>query len=316
MLRYPNLSNTSQNKKMASTEEIIKGLYLIDIPQPSLNGFEKFISAWFLRDIKGRRILVDPGPASSISALCCELEKLTDGLDFILLTHIHLDHSGGTGQLLQRYPGGKVLVSDRGKKHLVSPEKLWKASGETLGKVAEAYGEPLPVSPGSILDGGLDGIEIFETPGHAPHHISFRVPFGENSLLFVGEAAGMTLPGTTSRYLRPTTPPKFDGDAAFSSLSLLSRICSDKDVLCYGHFGIDKDACGAISAAREQLRFWRDFISEKLLESSELSEIREILLKNDPMLAPFAELPDKFKARELNFMDNTLQGFIGWCQAG
>lgn len=293
-----------------TTPQILDGLFLIDLPQER-DGFEKFISAWFFKDEHGRRILVDPGPASTIEDLCGELGKLTDDLDIILLTHIHLDHSGGVGQLLQKYRRAKIVVSERGKKHLLSPEKLWNASVETLGDVANLYKEPIPVSEENFFDGKPGGIEIFETPGHAPHHISFRVPFGDKNLFFVGEAAGMTLPSKT-RYLRPTTPPKFDGTAALNTLNMLCEICTERDILCYSHFGADDDARGALCAAREQLGFWTESVKKWLEEGKELETMRDLLIQTDPQLSQFVFLPENLRSRELGFIKNSLQGFAGW----
>ncbi|MCL1941815.1 MAG: MBL fold metallo-hydrolase, partial [Synergistaceae bacterium] len=136
---------------MQKTFEIKPGLFLIDLPQPA-EGFEKFISAWFFRDDRGKNILVETGPANTIPALAEELSKLTGSLDHILLTHIHLDHSGGLGHLMPNYPDAKVFVSAKGKKHLISPGKLWDASVSNLGDFAKLYGEPLPVPPDIFLD--------------------------------------------------------------------------------------------------------------------------------------------------------------------
>ena len=85
------------------------GLHLIDLPQP-LPGFRRFISSWFFRDAVGRRILVDPGPADTIPFLLRKLAAVTDGVDLVLLTHIHLDHSGGLGQFCRSRPEARVLA--------------------------------------------------------------------------------------------------------------------------------------------------------------------------------------------------------------
>ena len=293
--------------------EIMDGLFLIDLPLP-IEGFEKFFSAWFFKDDMGRRILIETGPASTIPILTAELSNLTDSLDYILLTHIHLDHSGGLGHLVTKYRGAKVLVSKRGRKHLMSPEKLWNASISTLGDIAKHYGEPLPAPPDVLLNEGegIEGIEVYDTPGHAPHHISFRIPFRSKYLLFTGEAAGMTFPDTESLYLRPTTPHKFDARAALSSLDLLEKVSSEDDILCFAHFGSGENARKIIVKAKEQLLLWMKNISDWHKNGMEKERMMELLLSQDPLLANFKKLPARIQAREHYFIDNSLQGIIRW----
>ena len=301
---------------MQRTFKIMDGLFLIDLPQDA-EGFEKFISAWFLKDNLGRKILIETGPASTIPLLISELSGLTDCLDYIFLTHVHLDHSGGVGHLIKKFNSAKVLVSAKGRKHLIAPDKLWKASVSTIGDIANLYGEPLPIPPDVLLaEGeGIDGVEIFETPGHAPHHISFRIPFNNEYLLFAGEAAGMTLPDTESLYLRPTTPPKFDANAAFSSLDLLLKVSSEEDILCYSHFGSDANARQIIIKAKEQLFSWINNITEWHKNGMENNRMKELLLLHDPMLSSFSKLPKQLQSREHSFINNSIQGLIGWIKS-
>ncbi|MCL1874920.1 MAG: MBL fold metallo-hydrolase [Synergistaceae bacterium] len=260
----------------------------------------------------GRRILVETGPAGTICDLAAELSKLTDNLDYILLSHIHLDHAGGLGQLAEIYPAAKALVSPRGRKHLISPEKLWSATISTLGEYARIYGEPLPVSPDNLLGEGenIEGVEVFETPGHAPHHITFRIPFRSKYLLFAGEAVGVTVPGAEGLYLRPTTPPRFDAEAALASLDLLLKVSQEDDILCYAHFGSDAGARRIIRKAKEQLLLWMSNVSEWHKNGMEKERMIENLLTIDPLLADFSKFPERIQNRELNFIDNSIQGII------
>ena len=103
--------------------QIDSHLFLIDLPQ-KLEGFHNFIGAWVYRD-EDVCFLVDPGPAASINALEEALRALeVTHLDFILLTHIHIDHAGGTGKILARFPGARVICHPAGIKHMVNPAKL------------------------------------------------------------------------------------------------------------------------------------------------------------------------------------------------
>lgn len=285
------------------------GLHLIDLPQP-LPGFRRFISSWFFRDAVGRRILVDPGPADTIPFLLRKLAAVTDGVDLVLLTHIHLDHSGGLGQFCRSRPEARVLAHPKAFRHLTDPAKLWTASVETLGDVARTYGPPEPVD-GPILaeadDAGL--IEVLPTPGHAPHHLAFRVLCGERALFFVGEAAGLTLPTESDGlWLRPTTPPRFDAAAALESLDRIASALRGDELLCYAHWGAYGEARRRVALAAAQIAEWLETVGT--MRDRPVESIAEHLLKHDPLLQ--ASLPEDLMERERLFVGNSVRGFLGF----
>ncbi|MDR1978823.1 MAG: MBL fold metallo-hydrolase [Synergistaceae bacterium] len=291
-------------------DELPEGLHLIDLPLP-LAGFYHFISSWFFVDNDGRRILVDPGPTRSVPLLLEKLSEITDGLDLILLTHIHLDHSGGVGEVVGRYENAKVVVHQKAKRHLVSPEKLWNASMEVLGEIAEAYGRPSPLDLNSFCESNPGGIEIIETPGHAPHHLCFAVRFGEEKLLFIGEAAGLRLPFYSPSglpYLWPTTPPRFDLDAAMLSLSRIENALCGDELLCYAHWGLSGDSPKMIKLAKGQLEMWASVISGMIDIPEET--ITDCLLSRDPLLKEYERLPEDLRIRDRLFIINSVKGFL------
>jgi len=209
-------------------------LHLIDLDQP-LPGQRRFISCWVSvgPDVV---FLVDPGPPGTAAHLLENLDALNlPRLDFILLTHIHLDHGGATAAVLKRWPRAKVICQPKGRSHLIDPGRLWAGSLEVLGHKAEVYGEPGPVNPDSIVSySALDsyGIDVVPTPGHAPHHICFR----HGRTLYLGEAAGTFSslgqgPDTPDYYLRPATPPRFYPKVALDSLDRLIASSSGCDRL-------------------------------------------------------------------------------------
>jgi Zn-dependent hydrolases, including glyoxylases len=193
-------------------------LFLINLDQ-EIEGFRDFIGAWLYRD-EAVTFLVDPGPASSIDRLKSALDKMgVDEIDYILLTHIHIDHAGGTGKLLGYFPDAEIVCHPRGIKHMIDPVKLWEGSLKVLGDVARAYGEIVPVPRDSIcfretIETGSDVIEAIETPGHAVHHLSYLF----NECLFAGEAAGVQQLLPNKIYTRPGTPPRFDLEIWLASL--------------------------------------------------------------------------------------------------
>lgn len=300
-----------------------ENLYLTDLPQPR-TGFRNFISSWFFTEAGGRRVLVDPGPACTIPLLLETLSRMTDAVDIVLLTHVHLDHSGGVTQFLEAYPDAKVRVHPKGKKHLLDPGKLWKASLETLGDLAAAYGEPLPLPPQALADDneketGPDAIGVLETPGHAPHHLCFTATLqGGEKLFFVGEAAGLCLPPclflpSTSEqpYLRPTTPPRFDIAAARESLEKIEAALQGDELLCYSHWGAARNPRRMIALARRQLDDWLDVIAR--MEGRSEEDIFARLLEVDPLLSGASRLPEDLRKRELIFIKNSIRGLRRAC---
>ena len=145
-------------------------LELIDLDINELN-YNRFISAWLYRGKEGS-FLVDPGPACTIEYLLAELEKRhVSHMDWILLTHIHMDHAGGIGHLIKQFPDARIVCHEKAVKHLIEPSRLWEGSLKILGHVAEVYEKILPVSPETILVTDnvpfAEGIHVVSTPGHA-----------------------------------------------------------------------------------------------------------------------------------------------------
>lgn len=294
-------------------KNIAPGLFLIDLDQP-LKGFRQFISSWVYQ--RGETtIIIDPGPASTIPHLLRELQQA--GLkhpDYILLTHIHIDHAGGAGLLLKTFPNIRILCHPKGIPHLINPEKLWNASLQILGELAETYGPIAPIPEEKLfysnhLQAKDFSIHVFETPGHAAHHISFLI----DDLLFVGEALGVNLPGMQGSYLRIATPPKFKYDIYRSSLERIRRLPAKG--LCFGHYGYREDVRNVVNQAMNQLDHWMETVREALQEGiTEEKVILEKLLKSDPNLKQFANLPADIQARERYFCKNSIKGMVQYLE--
>jgi glyoxylase-like metal-dependent hydrolase (beta-lactamase superfamily II) len=295
-----------------AVRQIRDNLYLIDIDQ-ALEGFRKFISAWLYR-VNGATFLVDPGPASTIPYLVERLKQAgVDRVDHVLLTHIHLDHAGGTGQFLQYFPDAKVNCHPKGIPHLAAPQKLWEDSKKVLGKVAEAYGEMAPVPESSLsfsdaIDLGGALIEVIETPGHAPHHVSYRV--GE--ILFAGEVGGVYVPLHAGFYVRPATPPPFQHEIFRRSIAKAAGL--DVSLVCLGHYGCRQDTAALFERARRQLDFWVDMVERHFRKGSDPFEeaVLADLIASDPDMSGWQSLPEDIQARERNFCFNSIRGIRGY----
>ena len=274
-------------------------LRLIDLEQPR-PGFSRFISSWLLQT-EGTNILVDPGPAATIPRLTRALAELhIRRLDWILLTHVHIDHGGGVAELLDAYPGTPIVCHPRGMEHVANPEKLWEVSLKNLGWIAEMYGRPRPVPAESLLfrerfetAGGT--IECIDTPGHAPHHLAFRV----GGIVFAGEAAGIYLGLDNGFYLRLGAPPGgFHYPAYRRSLETIASL--DASLLCFAHWGCTEECREIMNTAIEQADLWMELsVKHAGAEGRKFEErVLEELLERDPGLARLSTLPDEVRIRE------------------
>ena len=293
-------------------QQVRENLYLIDIDQ-ALEGFRKFISAWLYR-IDGATVLVDPGPASTIPYLVEQLKQAgVNKIDHILLTHIHLDHAGGTGHLQQHFPGAKINCHPKGIPHMVAPQRLWEESKKVLGNIAEAYGEMAPVPESNIsyseaIDVGALTVEVVETPGHAAHHVSYRM----GDILFAGEVCGVYVPLENGFYVRPATPPPFQHRIFRDSIAKAAAL--DVSFICLGHYGCRQDATALFERARRQLDSWVDTVERHFRKGSDPFEetVLADLIATDPDMSGWQSLPKDIQARERHFCFNSIRGIRGY----
>ena len=290
---------------------ILENLFLVDLDLPG-PGFSRFISSWIIKE-GDRAIIVDPGPSATIYILRNALRDIgIKGIDYVFLTHIHLDHAGGCGDLIKDYPEPVIVCHPQAVTHLANPERLWQGSVNVLGDLARAYGQPSPVNREMICseEGDIRWkdhiIQSLETPGHASHHLCFF--FG--SLVFAGEVAGVSLPFANKPYIRPATPPPFRKEIALKSISLVAE--RKPQQICYGHYGHREDAVTVLRIADEQIRFWLTIIEERRNRGLNLDEeeiFSEILAK-DPHVSSFYELESEIREKESYFVKNTIKGMI------
>ncbi|MFQ5568950.1 MAG: MBL fold metallo-hydrolase [Rhodothermales bacterium] len=224
-------------------------------------------------------LLVDPGPATALETLG---KKLTargtpfDDVHALLLTHIHLDHAGATGLIVDRYPHIQVYVHRIGALHLIRPEKL-------LSSVKRLYGDDMdrlwgtflavpdenvhPLEGGENLDFGGHPIEVAYTPGHAIHHVSYLDR--ETGTAFVGDVAGMRIPGVDS-IVPITPPPDIDLERWHESFEVLRAWQPER--LFLTHFGPSKDVTGHLEEMRCVLGAWSEQVRDSLDDDREDSE--------------------------------------------
>jgi glyoxylase-like metal-dependent hydrolase (beta-lactamase superfamily II) len=185
----------------------------------------------------GRAAFVDTGTTHSVPYLLAALDELRidrAAVDFVFLTHVHLDHAGGAGALMQALPNARAVLHPRGAPHLIDPAKLSAAAMVVYGEAAyrKLYGELVPLPKERILVTrdlerlSLAGreFEFVHTPGHALHH--HAIVDLEHSGIFTGDTFGLSyreMDTTNGAFIVPTTPPsQFDPEQLLQSVDRLS----------------------------------------------------------------------------------------------
>lgn len=241
---------------------------------------EKGVVAAYL--ISGKeKALIDMGYRSSAQVVIGDLNASgvsDDDLDYLLPTHVHLDHCGACGALAQRFPNASILVHPRGVTHLSDPTRLVKGAGELFGqKLMERFGLPDPIEKrrvrGVADDEAIDlgrGVVLRSiwTPGHAPHHLSYLLE--GSGVLLTGDAVGVRHPAFP--VLVPTTPPpSFDLNKAIESLQRISQLSVSK--LCTPHFGVLEGGRELIDQNASALMDWKSKLEVLMSEGGTIDEM-------------------------------------------
>ncbi len=293
------------------TVKISENLYFITL-FPPISGFKNFIGVFLYKGETS--FIVDTGPSITADSLIFALKELNlFHLDYILLTHIHIDHAGGIGEISDAFPMARIVCHKKGIPHLVDPTCLWEGTVKTLGKIAHAYGPFKPVCQNRFTDAeDFSSKHIYSiiTPGHSPHHVSF---FSKN-YLFAGETGGVFFRINPKLfYLRPATPPKFFLETALKSID--SLIKTEPLNICYGHFGFTENAVSLLKTHKKQLLLWQDIIGSEIknYESRDFyNNCLNSLLKKDVLLKGFTHFTESVKKREATFLLNSIKGFAGY----
>jgi glyoxylase-like metal-dependent hydrolase (beta-lactamase superfamily II) len=188
--------------------------------------------------------LIDPGPSSTLPALRRSLDRAgiaARDVTALLLTHIHLDHAGGSGTLVRDNPRLRVYVHEKGAPHMVNPEKLIASATRLYGDgMDRLWGEFLPVPPealvtlagGERIEAAGRSLDVAYTPGHASHHVSYFAR--DTGIAFVGDTAGIRR-RPSGFVMPPTPPPDIDIEQWHQSLARIGEW--QADTLFLTHFG-------------------------------------------------------------------------------
>jgi glyoxylase-like metal-dependent hydrolase (beta-lactamase superfamily II) len=214
----------------------------------------------------GHAAFVDVGTNDSVPYLLAALRELAiapEAVDYLLLTHIHLDHAGGAGALMQALPNAVAVLHPRGVPHMIDPERLVAGSKAVYGeeRFRRLYGKIVPI-PAERVHGTRDGerlslggreFEILHTPGHALHHHVF-VDLAHRSI-FTGDTFGISyreLDGPTGALITPTTTPtQFDPEQLIASIDRMLSYAPEAVYLT--HFSRVTDVVGLGNSLKWQI---------------------------------------------------------------
>lgn len=227
------------------TQQLDHGISVID------TGFvrERF-DASYLIVANGRSAFVDTGTNHSVPRLLAALQAQDlepDSVDWVIVTHVHLDHAGGAGLLMQHAPNAKLVVHPRGARHMIDPSALMQGVRSVYGDevTARDYGDLVPVptdrvlttTDNYVLELGGRALRFADTPGHALHH---HCVWDEASKgWFTGDTFGIAYPDMATprgTHMVPATAPvQFDPDALHASIGRL--LAAQPEFLYLTHFG-------------------------------------------------------------------------------
>jgi glyoxylase-like metal-dependent hydrolase (beta-lactamase superfamily II) len=245
---------------MAETR-IADGVIEIDT---MLGGWSRVTAGYLLEG--DEPALVETGSQSSVPVLLAALKRLgvnRGSLPTVVVTHIHLDHAGGVGDVAAAFPEATIYVHPKGARHLADPARLVDSAARVYGPLLDSlYGRlrPTPAERIRVLEDGATirvsrtrELVAVDSPGHAKHHVALHDSV--SGILFVGDAVGVRLPD--AGILRPSTPPPdFDLDQALASLDSFRR--RRPAALALAHYGLLANPEEVLAEAEEVLRSWAE----------------------------------------------------------
>ena len=285
-------------------------------------GYEGITAGYLIR--ASRPCLVETGTGPSAPVVRDALAALGVGaseLATVVVTHIHLDHAGGTGDIAKMFPHAEVVVHERGARHLVDPSRLMNSARMVYGAELDAlFGELAPTPPdriraveqtGTIDLGGGRRLDSHYSPGHAKHHVGLLD--SESGDLYVGDAAGVYIPETAD--LRPATPPPdFDLETALRSLRMFASLRPAR--LLFSHFGPVTGVGEALGRSAEELRVWVDEVSRAWESGLDLDHavamVRERTNARYAVFKPDADPAVAAKFEQLTGAASNVAGIMHW----
>lgn len=256
----------------------LNGIYLLDTNHV---GFTGTVGVYVLLGDDGFA-LIETGPGSTLSTIKQSIASLgleLTNLKAILVTHIHLDHAGAAGQLVQE-TGATLYVHERGAPHLIDPSKLLASAERIYGDLMQPLWGTMIPAPKENVVALTDGkrlkivghtIEVIYTPGHASHHVAFLL---DSETMFTGDAAAIHFAG--SSVIRPALPPpEIDLELWRNSIDRMLAVKPKRLLLT--HYGEVQDAESHLRKVVERNRQWANLILEGLQKGEDAKTLEQRL---------------------------------------
>ncbi len=282
-----------------------------------LGGWERVTAGYLIEG--SAPVLVETGSQTSVPILLAALEQVGVGpreLAGVAVTHIHLDHAGGVGDVARAFPSATVYVHEKGARHLADPTKLINSAARVYGPLLDSLYGRLDPTPAERLHVLADGEEIevgptrtltaVDSPGHAKHHVGLHDSL--SGVLFAGDAVGVKLPD--GGVLRPATPPPdFDLDLALDSLAKFAA--RRPSGIALAHYGLLDQPQELLAEAEETLRLWAETAERAYREGSDIAEA--LSDRFDPLLGDI-DAAHKEKLDIMNGVHSNAAGFRRWLE--
>ena len=285
-------------------------------------GYRQITAGYLIR--ADRPCLVETGTAPSAPVVRDALAGLGVGpsdLATVVVTHIHLDHAGGVGDIATMFPGGRDSGTRAGRAHLADPSRLMASARMVYGEALDSlFGELKPTAAerirsverrGSIDLGGGRSLNSHYSPGHAKHHVGLIDSASGD--LYVGDAAGVFVPET--RDLRPASPPPGLRPPAGPGLAAAVRGAGAHPAAVQPLRPVD-DVGPTLERSAEELNVWVDETRRARNEGLDLDHtvamVRERTRHRYRSLAPDADQDISAKAERVSSTEANVEGILHW----
>ena len=301
---------------MVDVDEVAENVYLIDDQVCSI---PKLGSVYLLNEEK--KALVDSGPPSSANVVLDGIRKVgvsPEDINYIIVTHVHVDHAGGAGVLLKDMPQAQVVVHHKGARHLLKLAELMESTIKTVGtEIIAQWGKVVPVEPERVQvvhDNEViqlseeQVLNFIDAPGHAPHELCIYER--RNGGIFTGEALGLYFADEVLLPCHP--PPSFDLEVCINTIQRLMTLNASR--LYFAHFGVTDRVEEILQLAIDKLQIYGNIVAEAIKENA-LDDITErVLAQVVPELEFMRRTPSVYKLIVGDLIPWGIAGFIHYYQ--